>query len=179
MTTGTDLRARGKDIVGLSVITNALAEVDPGGQKFHLDVVGAYSQQTKAALGQRLSAGAFTLHGRLGWEETLAVVHSATFSVVLRNQADRRSNLGFPSKVPESLILGTPILGNVFSDLSEHLENGVNAVLVANPTLEALVEALRSLPIEIDRESVRLNALDLYTPKAWSDTLSKFIAGDL
>jgi glycosyltransferase involved in cell wall biosynthesis len=178
VTTGTDLRPRGKDIVGLSLIAKALAEVDSGGEKFHLDVVGAYSRQSKAFLDERLSSSAFTLHGRLSWEATLAVVHNAAFSIVLRNPLDRRSNLGFPSKVPESLLVGTPILGNVFSDLAEHLEDGVNAVLVPQPTVEALVGALRSLPIEIDRESVRRNALNRYTPKAWSSTLSKFVAGN-
>jgi glycosyltransferase involved in cell wall biosynthesis len=179
VTTGTDLRARGKDIVGLSLIANALAEVDPCGEKFHLDVVGACNRQTKEFLDERLSSSAITLHGRLSWKETLGVVHNAAFSVVLRDPLDRRSNFGFPSKVPESLLVGTPILGNAFSDLSEHLEDGVNAVLVANPTLEALVAVLRGLPIHIDRESVRLNAVDRYTPKVWSSKLSKFITGNL
>lgn len=178
VSTGTDLRARGKDIVGLSLIANALAEVDPAGDKFHLDVVGAYSQHTKAFLGERLGSRAFTLHGRLSWQKTLAIVHNAEFSVVLRNRLDRRSNLGFPSKVPESLLVGTPILGNVFSDLYEHLEDGVNAVLVTEPTLEALVAALRRFPIDIDREAVRRAALDRYTPLAWSNTLSRFVAGN-
>jgi hypothetical protein len=156
-----------------------LAEVDPCGEKFHLDVVGACNRQTKEFLDERLSSSAITLHGRLSWKETLGVVHNAAFSVVLRDPLDRRSNFGFPSKVPESLLVGTPILGNAFSDLSEHLEDGVNAVLVANPTLEALVAVLRGLPIHIDRESVRLNAVDRYTPKVWSSKLSKFITGNL
>lgn len=175
---GTDLRVRGKDIVGLSLIVAALAEVDPEGNRFHLDVVGAYSQQTEAYISERLRTQAFTLHGRLRWAKTLSLVQSADFSVVLRNQSDRRSNLGFPSKVPESLLLGTPILGNLFSDLSEHLEDGVNAVVVREPTQHALAEALLRLPIEIDREAVRQAALMRYTPKAWSAAVSKFVAGN-
>lgn len=176
--TGTDLRARGKDIVGLSLIVAALAEVDPEGNRFHLDVVGACSQQTEQYLSERLRTQAFTLHGRLSWEKTLSAVRRADFSVVLRDQADKRSNLGFPSKVPESLLLGTPILGNLFSDLSEHLEDGVNAIVVSEPTRHALVSALRRLPIDIDREVVRKQALMRYTPKAWSATISQFVMGE-
>lgn len=177
VTTGTDLRSRGKDIVGLSLIVAALADVDPAGERFHLDVVGSYSHQTKEYLDERLMPQAFTLHGRLRWAKTLSVVQSADFSVVLRNPSDRRSNLGFPSKVPESLLLGTPILGNLFSDLAEHMEDGVNAVVVREPTRHALVEALLRLPIDIDREVVRQAALTRYTPRAWSAAVSKFVVG--
>lgn len=178
VSTGTDLRIRGKDIVGLSLVVAALAEVDPEGNKFHLDVVGTYNQRTKAYLSERLGAQAFTLHGPLSWEKTLSAVHSADFSVVLRDPADRRSNLGFPSKVPESLLLGTPILGNFFSDLAEHLEDGVNAIVVSEPTIPALISALRRLPIDIDREVVRKQAAIRYTPKAWSTTVSEFVTGE-
>ncbi len=177
--TGTDLRDHGKDVGGLSLIVAALAEVDPEGNRFHLDVVGAYSAQTEAYVCARLKARAFKLHGRLSWEKTLSAVHSADFSVVLRDPADRRSNLGFPSKVPESLLLGTPILGNLFSDLSEHLEDGINALVVSEPTKQALVSALLRLPVEIDREAVRKQALVRYTPRAWSATVSQFVMGEL
>lgn len=175
VTTGTDLRARGKDIVSLSLIVAALADVDPEGREFHLDVVGAYSQETRAYISQHLSTRAYTLHGLLSWNETLSVVQSADFSVVLRDQLDRRSNLGFPSKVPESLLLGTPILGNIFSDLSAHLEDGANAVVVRQPTKNALIQALRRLPIDIDRKAIRQEALMRYTPEAWSEVVSQFL----
>jgi glycosyltransferase involved in cell wall biosynthesis len=72
------------------------------------------------------------------------------FTVLLRENR-RFARAGFPSKVPESLAHGVPVLCNMTGDMALYLKDGRECVEVAAPTAEAFAEALRralSLPAE-------------------------------
>ena len=64
------------------------------------------------------------------------------FTVLLRE--DRRfARAGFPSKVPESLAHGVPVLCNMTGDMALYLLDGRECVEVSAPTAEAFAGALR------------------------------------
>jgi len=69
--------------------------------------------------------------GRLTRSELRDELREADFSVLFR--PDRGyARAGFPTKVPESLAAGTPIFGNLSSDLSMYLVDGRNAIICAS-----------------------------------------------
>jgi glycosyltransferase involved in cell wall biosynthesis len=90
--------------------------------------------------------------GRVPHERVLAELQQAHFTVLLRPNK-RYANAGFPSKVPESLAAGTPILVNFTSDLREYLGDSRGALPVPDcspATLTAaLTRALRLSPPEL------------------------------
>lgn len=80
--------------------------------------------------------------GRQSRSTVLQMVADSDFAFLLRPANERYAMAGFPTKVAESLSLGTPMLCNLSSDLSIYLENGVNSVLIEDCTVEACSHAL-------------------------------------
>lgn len=62
-------------------------------------------------------------HGLLPHEASLELVRNSDYTVLFRPQ-QRSSEAGFSTKFVESISLGTPVLGNITSDLSHHLMHG-------------------------------------------------------
>jgi glycosyltransferase involved in cell wall biosynthesis len=79
--------------------------------------------------------------GMLGRAEVLRQLQRADFSVLLRPR-DGYAQAGFPSKVPESLAAGCPILGNLTSDLGDYLKDTENAVLCEPDPETRMVSAM-------------------------------------
>ena len=80
-------------------------------------------------------------HGRVPPDQVPKIIASASFGVLLREHA-RWSQACFPSKVPEFLALRVPLLCNLTSDLHDYLQDGVNAIIVADTSVGALCSAL-------------------------------------
>lgn len=85
---------------------------------------------------------AFTIcYGRVPNGRAKEIVARSDYSLLLRPL--RRSNqFGFPSKLAESMMLGTPVIANLFSDLSIFLRDGENALLLPELSEEAFGSAL-------------------------------------
>lgn len=79
--------------------------------------------------------------GRLPKEELIEHIKTADYSILLRPN-ERYANAGFPSKVAESMALGTPMFCNLTSDLNDYLSEK-NAVILDNCSVESIVKALR------------------------------------
>lgn len=80
----------------------------------------------------------------LGWqsaEQSLNVVKSADFMPLLR-PLTRVSAAGFPTKVAESLALGTPVVCNLTSDLGQYVHDGVEGLVCRDHSVEAFTEAI-------------------------------------
>lgn len=86
---------------------------------------------------------AFKFYGRLDNEEAKLIAASSDFLLIAR-KPERFANAGFPFKVAESLMLGTPVISNCFSDISEYLVDGVNSILVDSLTPNAIANAILS-----------------------------------
>lgn len=128
-----------KDLLG--VVLDAMQRVDPDGTQFEIDILGPkpdyVAQQWPSANRSNVR-----VHGRLQHDLVMHRVREADFSVLVRPDA-LYAKVGFPTKVVESLALGTPVLANLVGDLGHYLEDGANAVVAASPTVASLVTALQ------------------------------------
>jgi glycosyltransferase involved in cell wall biosynthesis len=79
--------------------------------------------------------------GRTSPQAARAVVRASDFSIVIRRRSVR-VNFGFPSKVAEAFRLGTPVISNAYSDMTDYLRDGVNGLALRAETAEALGEVL-------------------------------------
>lgn len=80
--------------------------------------------------------------GRVPRAQVLAALQQAHFSVLFR-PALRYASAGFPSKVPESLAAGTPIILNLTGDLGEYLADETASIVATSPAPEHIAVALR------------------------------------
>lgn len=118
--------------------------------------------------------------GRVSRDEALDMVRQADFSVLLRPQL-RFANAGFPTKIPESLSVGTPVICNLTSDLGEYIRDGENGFICRDHTAEALTEVLtRALVLTANqrrkmREAARLQAELAFDFRKYTSALSEFL----
>ncbi|MBE6903293.1 MAG: glycosyltransferase family 4 protein [Ruminococcaceae bacterium] len=80
---------------------------------------------------------------RMSHQEVLKYLAKADFTILIRPVHLRYAQAGFPTKVPESLATGTPVICNLTSDLGRYLQNGKNALIVESCRAESVCEALR------------------------------------
>ncbi len=130
----------------LDPMVEALLRLDPQGERIRFAIVGPTVPSLLAlpALRRRgLSQLPPCLEapGHVTNAEAMAQVRRADFSVLLRHR-QRYAMAGFPTKVPESLAVGTPVICNLTSDLGDFLEDGVQALICPEPTVEACLQAL-------------------------------------
>lgn len=98
-------------------------------------------------------------HGYVPHKLAMEALQDADFMVLLRPQM-RYANAGFPSKVPESLAVGTPVMLNYTSDLALYIRDGHEGIVVADCSAPAMTAALRrSLALNRDElDAMRLQA---------------------
>jgi hypothetical protein len=130
------------------------------------------------AAGVAWDSPVFRWHGQVDNAAARALVAAADF-VVLQRSGGRSNTAGYPSKVAESLSLGTPVMTNPTSDLGAHLTHGHDAWLLRDESPAALADAVRQLldiprPV-LDPELVRRTAERLYSPAAHAAQLSAFL----
>lgn len=117
---------------------------------------GGIDEILKDARLRRLSIFEYRDHmqftGRVANNESRRVVANSDFQIVIR-KVRRFSTAGFPSKVPESMSLGVPVVVNLFSDLDQHLKHGENAIIVDSPSIGAVrdgvVRAIKMSPTAV------------------------------
>lgn len=175
--TGTGITPGQKDRLGLLAIAEAVKAIDPAGTRVSVRVAGASRQAVEAELRGSVPAS-FDVLGRISWEQTLEVVSRADYTLLLRSPDHRRSMYGMPSKVPESLLLGTPILGNTIGDLDRHLRAGFNAMIVDRPEAGALMGVLGEIveeQIRLDRSAIRADAQARFGPERYAPILDHFL----
>lgn len=97
---------------------------------------------------------------RMSHDEVMRYFEKVDFTVLIRPENIRYAQAGFPTKVPESLVTGTPVLCNLTSDLGDFLTDGYDAVILKDCTQETVCEALvRMIGMSYeDREKMYLNA---------------------
>ncbi|MDK3257128.1 glycosyltransferase family protein [Blastococcus capsensis] len=157
--------------------------VPDAGDRLRIDLVGSDATEARRALGPDAAAVAwdspvFRWRGRVDNAAARALIGSADF-VVLQRSAIRSNLAGYPSKVAESLSLGTPVMTNPTSDLGTDLTHGRDAWLLRDESLDALVEAVRDLLAAprpaVDRAAVLRSAERLYSPASHADRLRDFL----
>ncbi|MEU7617591.1 glycosyltransferase [Micromonospora rifamycinica] len=119
--------------------------------------------------------------GRVPRDTVLTLLGQSHFSMLVRPTGGYAAN-GFPSKVPESLAAGCPVLLNHTSDLASYVHDGVEGLVLDGNTPEdvrqAVVRALRLRDEEWTAMSraARSRARESFDHRAWRDRVSAFLA---
>jgi glycosyltransferase involved in cell wall biosynthesis len=113
---------------------------------FTMHVVGITASQFQQSYGMEdlsvfRSDNTIQFYGRVDNTEAKRIVASCDFLVLLRKN-ERFAQAGFPSKVAESLCLGTPVIANLTSDLADYLEDGENGIIAESSNAEAFSVAI-------------------------------------
>jgi glycosyltransferase involved in cell wall biosynthesis len=125
----------------LDIVLKALLRLRRDGHDVVLEFLGSGPNELrKNPKLQRLvlqaPPGSFRFHGWVPFQHVLPITASVDFGVLLRNVA-KWSSACFPSRVAELQALGVPMLCNFTSDLREYLEDGKNALIVPELSVNA------------------------------------------
>ncbi|HWK76530.1 glycosyltransferase [Microbacterium sp.] len=142
-------------------------------------IVGVDRAQASAAVGRMPETlpAEVTFLGSMARTDAMTEVARADFTVLQR--PDRRyTKAGFPTKIVESLILGTPPLANATSDLGKWLVDNENAIILVDDSIEALVEGVNrawSSQGTFDRSAIATRAAKAFSPASWSGVLTNLL----
>ena len=119
--------------------------------------------------------------GRIDRDKVLAALHSADYTILLRDPELRYAKAGFPSKIVESLSVGVPPLCNFSSDLDCYLTDLENCVEIAGYSAEDVTNAIRraaAIPdtkrMEMHRNARRC-AEENFDFRLYADKINDFI----
>ena len=98
--------------------------------------------------------------GRITPTQFFEYLKAAHFSILLRPAGQRYAKAGFPTKVPESLAVGTPVICNYSSDLGDFLVDGINCIEVTACDEDAMHKSVtRILKMSMNEiEKLSINA---------------------
>lgn len=123
-------------------------------------------------------------HGRMSSQDAQALVAACDFTYLQRPRA-RYAMAGFPTKVVESLILGTPVIVNDTSDLASYVADGQNGVLLdqggldgaSREAVSAVLERIAgpSFKLALDRDEIRARSSEAFHPSRYSRSLDRLV----
>ena len=168
------------------ILCKGLCRAAERNAQFRLHIIGLNESDFFRLLPSQITSKLFdgkhvSFYGKLPNSEARKIIASCDFSLLLRKQK-RFSQAGFPSKIPESMSLGTPVVTNYFSDLSLFLKHDSNSIIIKEHTAESVAQAIihaTSLG-QNELQSLRLNAIqtanDHFSPQHYSQTINKFLS---
>jgi glycosyltransferase involved in cell wall biosynthesis len=113
-------------------------------------------------------------------EKALNIVKNADFSVLMRPKK-RFAQAGFPTKVVESLSLGTPVICNITSDLGDYIQDMQTGLVCEDYSVESLKVAIqKALKLNIEeKQQMRIKARKMaevsFDYRLYVDRLKNFI----
>lgn len=130
-------------------IIGALTLLEPGEmEKIEFRIIGVSEEKLKSSLGINEKKWS-SIHplvkclGRVTRQDVIENLVYADFTILMRQSNMRYASAGFPTKVPESLMTGTPIICNLSSDLGMYLHDGVNSLIANDNSTNEILKALR------------------------------------
>lgn len=114
--------------------------------KIEFRIFGATLDNIKDSFGVEVveKVGNFVkCYGRVARNVVLKNLEDADFTVLMRSSTQRYAKAGFPTKVVESLVSATPVIGNLTSDLAEYIVDGYNGVVVNSESAEDFSRAVK------------------------------------
>lgn len=121
-------------------------------------------------------------YGRVENSVSRSIVSSCDFSLLLRPDL-RYSRAGFPSKVGESLTLGTPMVANLSSNLDEVLIDGRNSLVVDRLDVDSVFRQIERATgvTESDlakmKDAARCTAGVYFSPEIYGENLKNYLEG--
>ncbi len=168
-------------------ILEALLQVDPEGKRFRFRVAGISNSQlfSYPAFRKRKINTLPSLivnYGIIEHSEAIKVIRDCDFSVLIRYNK-RYANAGFPTKVVESMSLGTPVICNLTSDLNKYIYDGISGIVVKDESVNNLVISLERIttlsPNELDQMSITCKeiAQKHFDFRLYTNPLIQFLQG--
>lgn len=128
-------------------------------EKIELQIYGISDSQFQKSFSisnQRWIELKKTVHcmGRVPRETVMDALSKAHYTILIRDPDKRYAKAGFPTKIPESLSTGTPVICNLSSDLGLYLQDEENAIIVRGQSPESIKAALeRAVLIPEDKRT--------------------------
>lgn len=171
-----------KDRQTLMNLIHLPAQLRVASDRLRIDIVGVDKAAASVLLGDIATSviqnECLFFHGRLSSAEARKVIANSQFSVLQRGN-ERYAQAGYPSKIPESLLLGTPVMANLTSDLADILEDGKNSQILADASLESLTAKVSEMlggPYQFDRDAIAAQARIAFSPTAYAQSIHDFLA---
>lgn len=163
----------------------AILTFDPQGKHINFVVAGVkkddllkYPAITDRGIKNLPSS--ITCLGFVSQDVAINLIKTADFSLLLRPQK-RYANAGFPTKVVESLTMGTPVITNLTSDLGNYIHDYQEGIICDDHSAESLCVALGKA-IRLDQEQLttmrknaRQQAEQSFDYRLYKDKLLAFI----
>lgn len=133
-----------KDLLETAI--NAVLRVDPEGKRLRFIIAGPSEDELLKmsplrSNGQHALPRSIVAYGRVPHNRAIQIVSEADFTILLRPEK-RYAAAGFPTKVVESLVMGTPVICNMTSDLSAYIRDGIEGLICKDFSVGACVAAL-------------------------------------
>lgn len=171
----------------LGLILKCLQQAHVEGLDFVLHAVGMTAGDLAAVPGaRRLSIvdpalDRIRFYGRVVNQHAREIVSRSDFTLLLR-PLRKANQFGFPSKLAESMSVGTPIIANDFSDLGFYLKDNTNSIFIPYLQQSAVLAAIRraSIMSSSAKRSMACQALQVakasFSHMASARLLSEFLA---
>ncbi len=144
-----------------SILFSGLKMARDRGVKIYTHMVGLteadFCRNYPAAVGRMQISESTKFYGQIPNQAAKEIISSCDFMVVAR-QISRVTQAGFPSKVPESLSLGTPVIVNKFSDLGNYVREGNAGLTIDTLSAEGVCAAISAAAAMSKNELERLKA---------------------
>lgn len=118
--------------------------------------------------------------GVVSHSDAIDLVKKSDFSVLLR-KINKVSKAGFPTKVVESMAVGTPVICNLTSDLYMYIRDGIEGIICADYKIQTLERALeKALKMTIQerhlmRQYARNRAEESFDYKNYTPVMKDFL----
>jgi glycosyltransferase involved in cell wall biosynthesis len=163
----------------------ALLQTDPLGKRFRFNVAGLSDSDVlsyPAFRCRNIRELPSLIHciGKVSHESAIKLIGDSDFSVLLR-YPKRYAQAGFPTKVVESMVMSTPVICNLTSDLHKYIHDGINGIVCADYQVDSFinallkVEKLSSQEILIMSNSARKVAEASFDFRSYVSSLDEFI----
>ncbi|WP_430501016.1 glycosyltransferase [Micromonospora trifolii] len=170
----------------LDVILRGISRLTPQDQaRVRLTIAGVTRDAAAASSDLDISvldsvSAEVTFLGRVPRDKVLALLSESHFSLLVRPTGGYAAH-GFPSKVPESLSAGCPVLLNYTSDLASYVQDGVEGlVLDGNGPDDVRRGIERALRLRDEdwapmSRAARERARDSFDHRAWRARVTAFL----
>ncbi len=118
--------------------------------------------------------------GKVTHTEAIDLIRNADFSVLLRPNK-RYAEAGFPTKLVESVSLGTPIITNITSDIGMYINHKVEGIICNDYESNNLIDAFKDILLQSEEEKIKMRnaaykmALEKFDYRIYYEDLQKFI----
>lgn len=131
---------------GVGVLLESLEQLWAAGESFHLRLIGDAGKHEKlrSQLAARVREGNATLIPPVPYAEVPSYLDAADILVVPRPWS-RTAHYGFPSKLPEYMAMGKPVIATRVGDQRLVIEDGETGILVSPNNSQELSSALQLL----------------------------------